>query len=112
MSISPDKWQKTIKCIGVINEKNKEQYRTGCGKEFTATFFDLYRVTNWLDATLSFGSDYYIMTTCKHCNQPNRIDYSNLTHFEKNHDISILSNVDKRFIDKLPFKFKRFFSKY
>ena len=64
MNISPDKWEKTITCIGMTEEKNNVQYRTGCNKEFTVSFFDLYRTKHWSDAIFSYG-DYSILANCK-----------------------------------------------
>lgn len=107
MELSPDKWKKTIRCIGMTEEKNKEQYKTGCGKEFTVTFFDLYRTSHWISPNA-----YTLLANCDHCRQPNNIKYSKPTHYKQYFEDDDLSNVDKRFIDKLPFKFARFFSKY
>ena len=112
MSISPHHWEKSLTCIGMYGEKKGIPYRTGCGKQFTATFFDLYRVKHWLSAALSMGSDFDVLTNCPHCGQPNNIQFSYKLQSEKDSDTSDLSNVDRRFVDKLPFKFTRFFSKF
>lgn len=91
-------------------EKKGKQYLTGCNKEFTVTFFDLYRTKYWLSAALM--SNYYVLAICPHCHQPNHIHYHPDDHNKFLRDDDDLGHVDRRFVDKLPFKFTRFFSKY
>lgn len=111
MSTSPDKWQQTKKCFGKSITKNGNQHLTGCGKEFTITFFDLYRTTHWSGALFSFG-DYTLYANCKNCGVPNYIPYTKPTRHNEYFSPDDISSVDKRFIDKLPFKFTDFFSNH
>lgn len=87
-----------IICRGMQNSKwielgNKKIKFSGCGKDFTINYFDLYRAVHILGTG-------HITCDCKHCGEPNYISGK------------IEEQLDARFIQQIPKKYNRFLKAY